>query len=251
MEEEATRRLSSSPPGTGPGSTSETSLVVEERSGQEMRFVTTLRIGRHPGNDLVVTDDQVSGHHAVIEPQRGRWVVRDLGSLNGTSVNGRRIKGWKALHPGDVLRFAGGAAWRIARLAPHPDPKGAQALPTAGNEDPDIADLEVVLAWSGPADGVVHVSQGEVEASVPAGLPFVLLDLLAHEPGAWHDDSGLKTALWGRQANRLSRSAFHVLIHETRDLLAALGVPRGILEKRFGRTRLGLDPGQVRREPAS
>jgi hypothetical protein len=225
------------------------SMIREEPSGREVPFQAVLRVGRHPGNDLVLPDDQVSGHHAVIEYRRGRWVVRDLGSRNGTSVNGRRIRSWKALDPDDVLRFAGGSAWRIVRLTPSPDSQAAQALPTIGGRDADLTDLELALSWDGPANGVVEVRFGDATTSATAGLPFVLLDFLAREPGAWMADSDLKAALWGRQASRLSRSAFHALLHETRELLAHLGASRAILEKRFGRTRLGLGAGQVRRQP--
>jgi hypothetical protein len=65
-------------------------------------------IGRHPSADLPFDahlDVDVSGRHAAVFRQEGRWMVRDLGSTNGTWVNGTRIKSDRALAPGDVLRF--------------------------------------------------------------------------------------------------------------------------------------------------
>ena len=65
-------------------------------------------IGRHPAADLpfdAARDLDVSGRHAAVFRQEGRWMVRDLGSSNGTWVNGARLKGDRALAPGDVLRF--------------------------------------------------------------------------------------------------------------------------------------------------
>ncbi|MBV8086543.1 MAG: DUF3662 domain-containing protein, partial [Chloroflexi bacterium] len=48
-------------------------------------------IGRREGNDLVLADRGVSREHAVIEQQEGRYRLRDLGSRNGTLVNGQPI----------------------------------------------------------------------------------------------------------------------------------------------------------------
>lgn len=65
-------------------------------------------IGRHPSADLpfdATSDIDVSGRHAAVFRQEGSWMVRDLGSTNGTWVNGARIKHDRALSPGDVLRF--------------------------------------------------------------------------------------------------------------------------------------------------
>jgi pSer/pThr/pTyr-binding forkhead associated (FHA) protein len=68
-------------------------------------------VGRHPSADLpfdASRDLDVSGRHAAVFRQSGRWMVRDLGSSNGTWVNGTRLKGDRALSPGDVLRFGSG-----------------------------------------------------------------------------------------------------------------------------------------------
>ena len=51
----------------------------------------TIRIGRKPGNDLVLADEKTSGVHAEIVFDGGRYVLRDLGSTNGTMMDGRRV----------------------------------------------------------------------------------------------------------------------------------------------------------------
>lgn len=51
-----------------------------------------LRLGRHPGNDLVLDDPNVSRFHAVIEPHPGGVRVRDLDSRNGTRVDGTCVQ---------------------------------------------------------------------------------------------------------------------------------------------------------------
>lgn len=62
-------------------------------------------IGRHPGNAIVLEDPSVSGEHAEIVWERGRWWVRDTGSTNGTQVNGVRVGTPAPLRPGDLVQF--------------------------------------------------------------------------------------------------------------------------------------------------
>jgi len=62
-------------------------------------------IGRHGSNDIILADQQVSRHHAEIAMQGGQWVLRDLGSANGTYLNGRRIEKPHILSPGDTIRL--------------------------------------------------------------------------------------------------------------------------------------------------
>jgi pSer/pThr/pTyr-binding forkhead associated (FHA) protein len=62
------------------------------------------RIGRAPDNDVVIRDASVSRHHASIEYRNGGFVLRDLGSQNGTWVGGQRVSEGP-LGRGDVLRL--------------------------------------------------------------------------------------------------------------------------------------------------
>ena len=65
-----------------------------------------LTIGRADDNAVPLPDDEfASGHHARIESQRdGVWIL-DLGSTNGTYVNGARLDGRRLLHEGDVVQI--------------------------------------------------------------------------------------------------------------------------------------------------
>ncbi len=68
-------------------------------------FVT---IGRHPSSHIAfdpTRDLDVSARHAALFRQDETWFVRDLGSTNGTWVNGERVRGDRPLAPGDVIRF--------------------------------------------------------------------------------------------------------------------------------------------------
>jgi predicted component of type VI protein secretion system len=65
----------------------------------------SLIVGRDPVCDLAIDDVEVSRRHARLLAQGGGYTVEDLGSTNGTFVNGERISGIVALKPGDSLRL--------------------------------------------------------------------------------------------------------------------------------------------------
>ncbi len=64
-----------------------------------------LIIGRRETCDIVLRFANVSSHHARMTLEQGYWFLKDLGSRNGTKVNGYRISR-KRLDPGDKIRFA-------------------------------------------------------------------------------------------------------------------------------------------------
>jgi len=64
----------------------------------------TTTIGRLAENALQIEDDSVSSSHAEIFAEDDRFFVRDLGSTNGTFINGEKIEK-SLLHEGDELRF--------------------------------------------------------------------------------------------------------------------------------------------------
>ena len=61
-------------------------------------------IGRRENCDVVLSDTSISRSHARLETHRGGYTIYDLGSTNGTTVNGERITS-KALMPGDKITF--------------------------------------------------------------------------------------------------------------------------------------------------
>jgi pSer/pThr/pTyr-binding forkhead associated (FHA) protein len=60
-------------------------------------------IGRAPGNDVVLENLLVSGHHARIDQAGGDYILTDLQSKNGTYVNGARISSAKLKHGDQIL----------------------------------------------------------------------------------------------------------------------------------------------------
>lgn len=66
-----------------------------------------LYIGRRAKCDIQLDFENISGKHCVLKFVRGTWHVRDLGSTNGTTVNGQRISSEHGLLPDDELGIAG------------------------------------------------------------------------------------------------------------------------------------------------
>ncbi|MEQ1632286.1 MAG: FHA domain-containing protein [Planctomycetota bacterium] len=67
-------------------------ILDGDRAGEVLSLAEgTLRIGRKAGNDLVLADEKASGVHAEVAFDGGRYVLRDLGSTNGTMMDGRKV----------------------------------------------------------------------------------------------------------------------------------------------------------------
>jgi hypothetical protein len=64
-------------------------------------------LGRSRQSDIVVADGNVSRRHAEIRPRGGSWVLTDLGSTNGSTINGRPLQGPEVLKPGDEIGLGG------------------------------------------------------------------------------------------------------------------------------------------------
>jgi hypothetical protein len=76
-----------------------------------------LIVGRRSDSDLVLSDGTVSRVHAVLMLFGGQWLIHDRQSRNGTRVNGRRIWGSTAVHPGDRVSFGRQAFALVAPVA--------------------------------------------------------------------------------------------------------------------------------------
>jgi len=71
--------------------------------GTVMPLNSAIVIGRAPGSDIYVPDDLISGKHARITPIPGGAMLEDLGSTNGTLLNGTRVKAPETLLQGDKI----------------------------------------------------------------------------------------------------------------------------------------------------
>lgn len=80
--------------------------LCDDASGQEFLLDALNVIGRTPDSGIIVEDPRVSRRHAVIRQQEdGYWFV-DLGSTNGSYINGKRVTTSQLLAPGDTIRIS-------------------------------------------------------------------------------------------------------------------------------------------------
>ncbi len=80
-----------------------TRSVVIQAGDERHTFHTGFTVGRQ--GDLAIRDDFASSHHARFQIAHGLWFVEDLGSTNGTRLNGRRFNAPQRLKKGDKIRI--------------------------------------------------------------------------------------------------------------------------------------------------
>ncbi|MBA53635.1 MAG: FHA domain-containing protein [Pseudomonadales bacterium] len=102
--------------------------------------VTT--IGSDPKNHIVIKEDGVEAQHAEIRKEGDALYLSDLGSYQGTTVNGSKIKANFQLRSGDAIKLAG-----VELLIVDPQPGAEKKEPVAARSDWSI------MALSGPLKG--------------------------------------------------------------------------------------------------
>jgi len=123
-------------------------------------------VGRHDDCWIRIKSSQVSRRHCEIFESGGKLTIRDLGSSNGTYVNGKRVLGQQPLTPGDEVTL-GAVTLRVAKLgqAPPAGPAPATASkPKAG----DTAVVEAIPAAEPEEEFELefHAEEPEVELDV-------------------------------------------------------------------------------------
>jgi hypothetical protein len=162
-------------------------LTIQRGPQRGQRFSVakdSIIIGRMAGSDVVVSDSEVSRRHASITWEEGQPVIRDLGSTNGTFVNGVRLTSPRALRDGDTIGLGkvrlgfqcpaiAGARPREARPAPPPP---AYAPPAEAGRGPGglswltlgLSGLAIVVSLVAVAVGAYFYTQrGEKVAEGP------------------------------------------------------------------------------------
>jgi adenylate cyclase len=80
-------------------------IFVDDRGRQAVELAPHNSIGRHPNNAIQLLDTIVSKEHCIVERQGAGVVLRDLGSMNGTFIQGERVQGMRLLRHGDEIRM--------------------------------------------------------------------------------------------------------------------------------------------------
>src|SRR5690606_25450914 len=126
----------------------------EGQQGVQLRDHNSL--GRHPSNSLQLLDKIVSKEHCVIERRGTGFVLRDLGSLNGTYINGERVNGEQLLRHGDDIALGSTRARfddESGVPIPPPAPYGSPLPPPGSAPFPPGSSPGVAPVGSPPESG--------------------------------------------------------------------------------------------------
>jgi cytochrome P450 / NADPH-cytochrome P450 reductase len=138
--------------------TTEATPTFREPGPERSLADQTVRIGRAPDNDLVVPDPSVSSYHAELRTVPDGYQIADLGSLNGTFVNERRVTD-APLREGDIVGF-GAAMFRLvgqdlqaftgtaARAEERPPPP--PPVPVVPAEGEGLLEIPYAVRWLVP-----------------------------------------------------------------------------------------------------
>jgi DNA-binding response OmpR family regulator len=169
----------------------------------------TLLIGRGPECDVVVPDRQVSRHHARVRRMaEGEFELEDLGSKNGTHVNGVALQAPRRLADGDVIQVA--LAAKLLYV-------GSEAtMPLSMDED--------LAAGAGRLriDRQAHrIWVAGVELDPPLSPPqYRLLELLVTRAGQVVNRDEIIAAVWeGSESEGISEQAIDALVRRLRERL--------------------------------
>jgi FHA domain len=150
------------------------SLIIQEGAGSGSRHPVEgeLILGREESSaDLVISDPGVSRHHARVLPDNGALVVEDLGSSNGTHVNGRRISGPVEVADGDEVQLGDAVIGVEERPSGRPAPRRLAPPPHEPGNIPALAAL-----FLGPLSILlVFPSAGGFFLALPCGIAAIVL----------------------------------------------------------------------------
>jgi uncharacterized membrane protein len=161
----------------------DSSLVIHEGegAGSEHPVDGELILGREQGSaDLVINDPGVSRRHARVLPDSGAVIVEDLGSSNGTYVNGRRISGPVELGAGDEVQLGATVVGVRGSMPTAPMPSPARGGPSPRrlaphpHADSNIPALAAVFL--GPLSILlIFLSAGGFFVALPCGIAAIVL----------------------------------------------------------------------------
>lgn len=187
--------------------------------------------GRSPEADIVLADDTVSRKHARFYHARDLVWVRDLGSRNGTQVNGETVQR-HCIREGDRIAIGSSLARvvmvpasQLSRRTRRPEDSAARSM-TGSLQDIPLADVLQWLATSrktgilkvhGSRDGALHLREGSIYYATISGSSHLeaqkaLLRMLGWQDGSFELDSASQEEV----PSEISTSLEHVLMEAAR-----------------------------------
>ena len=138
-------------------------------------------IGRDISNRIVINDPEVSRRHARLTLQVGGYVIEDLGSTNGTFVDGQRLMGPHLLRPGQTVMFGEKItlAYEALGFDPNATLVGVAGSPPAPTGDLSCRPKRRLSRHSTRADCTGHARSG---LCAPAVVPVKLHLLILRQP---------------------------------------------------------------------
>jgi pSer/pThr/pTyr-binding forkhead associated (FHA) protein len=152
----------------GPSTMNYVLQVVRGRSATTTLKLTdnVTSLGRHDDCVIRIKSAQVSRRHCELYEVGGQLMLRDLGSSNGTYVNGKRVTGEQSLKHGDELTV-GAVTLRVAKIG-----KPVSSLPASPDSKPKAGDTAVVEAIvDDSADATAGADDEEFEMEFDDGEP--------------------------------------------------------------------------------
>ena len=112
--------------------TTEAAAWVVDGFGAAHAVAPKSSVGRNHEGELVILASSVSREHAELRKTDAGWTVRDLGSRNGTYVDGARVQGRHNLTERSLLKIGDVALWFLTEVVHEPVPAKSMATASAG-----------------------------------------------------------------------------------------------------------------------
>ena len=164
--------------------TTEAAAWVVDGFGNPHAIAAKTGIGRSHEGELVVLAGSVSREHAELIKKDAGWYIRDLGSRNGTFVDGARAQGRNPLAARSVLKIGDVAMWFLAEVVHEPVAAPSMATASAGgglvryNITPGSVELCLVGTTDLGAGGALLSRASGSDAWAEHGLPPLEFQLL-------------------------------------------------------------------------
>jgi FHA domain-containing protein len=164
--------------------TTEAAAWVVDGFGNAHAIAPKTGIGRRHDGELVVLAGSVSREHAELIKKDAGWYIRDLGSRNGTFVDGARAQGRNPLAARSVIKIGDVAMWFLAEVVHEPATPPSMATASAGgglvryNITPASVELCLVGTTDTAAGGALLSRANGAGSWVERGLPPLEYQLL-------------------------------------------------------------------------